>query len=126
MSLCSPIGSSSGSGVFGCCPKPHPLIVGVVLAIITAVAAYYCLESGFNRLDMAVSSFQRFAAGSLIYMGLVFSAVSVANLVFGCLQASSPSSDEDCEIQVGLSLFAPILFIPAALCFGAEVALKSR
>lgn len=111
-------------------PQTKRLVTSVALALITAVGAYWCLTHGFNRLDMAYSRLDVFAGGSMVYMGLCFSCVAVANTVYGiwktCMQEDREYTSTHMKQQVGASVLAPIVAIPAVLFMGAGAALNAR
>ncbi len=105
------------------------VIVSLVLAAITAVAAYYCLSHGFELYDVAVKSWDLFKGGALLYLGTVFTAASVANIVFAYCRATGGCNTkggflDQCNIdlrkQVVGTIFAPIIAIPFAVVAGIQ------
>lgn len=109
-----------------CDQRTLKVAVSCLLVLVTLAIAYFCLEYGFTKYDHALGSFDRFKAGAMMYMGVVFSCVAIANVVLALCHAARtvPPELDSNGAQIGLSLFAPILFIPAACCFGLQVAVK--
>lgn len=99
------------------------IMVGVVLAGLAALAAYYCLFNGYNALDTATTSFQRFTGGALVYLGACFSFVAVGNIVYTAIKAgfSKDRYEEDfMKKQIAASILAPVVMIPFAIIAGIK------
>lgn len=109
-----------------CQQKLIGMIVGIALTAIAIFATIFCLYHGFNMVDFATTSFMEFAGGALVYMGIVYSVVAIGNFFYTSYKTccSDGYKPEDILIQAGLSIFAPLVAIPAALLFGAQVALS--
>lgn len=107
------------------------LTVGIALAAVAAVAAYFCLVNGLSMLDMARTSLARFGAGFLIYSGVAFSVVAVGNALYvgGKLLLCDDGkkfrySPGEARIQVALSILAPIAAIPGIIVLGLGMAIR--
>ena len=91
------------------------LVMGIALGALAAVAAYYLILNGFNRYDMALTSFEEFAGGAMIYIGLTYSIASAANL--GCVVWTNCMRNDDkyeksnMICQLFFSIVAPIAII---------------
>lgn len=103
------------------------MTVGIALTAIAIFATIFCLYHGFNMVDFATSSFMEFAGGALVYMGIVYSVVTIGNFLYTSYKTCCSEEEYKSEhiiIQAGLSIFAPIVAIPFALMTGAQIALS--
>lgn len=97
------------------------LVVGAVLTALAAVATYYCLMNGLQRIDFASTTLLKFQAGALIYAGVAFSVVAVGNALYTgkkLLLDDSHKFNYDpskAKTQIAISLLAPIAVIPGII-----------
>ncbi|NGX60562.1 MAG: hypothetical protein K940chlam9_00023 [Chlamydiae bacterium] len=111
----------------GVCSPMTRVIVSIALITFTAIAAYFCFSSGFNRLDLAWRGMDRFVGGALVYMGLAFATAATVNAVYALYKTVFSHKNytaEEARIQIALTAFAPLAFIPAALCSGVAAAAR--
>lgn len=115
-----------GSFKFSISPKAVQLIASVALAVITATVAYFMLQYGFNRLDVAFTRMDMFIGGIMAYMGTVYAIAAFANAVFTCSQCVTGREygHEALAGQATVSILAPLAFVPAACFFGLQVAIS--
>lgn len=108
------------------------LAISVALIAVAAVATYYCLVHGLKSYDLATTSLSKFGAGFLIYSGVAFSVVAVANTVYlGCKLLCNDGKKFEYEpteakIQVAASILAPIAVIPVAIVGALGIAFSKK
>ena len=103
------------------------IVTALALFAITATAAYFMLQYGFNRIDFAVGRMDLFVGGVVAYMGTAYAIAAFANLVVPCCCSNVLEAcfgEKSLKMQAGVTLLAPLALVPAALCFGLETAVK--
>lgn len=102
------------------------VVTSIAIAVITAIAAYFMLSYGLNRLDFAFTSMDAFVGGFMAYMGVAYGITAFVNACLACSQACGSSLIDEEEhknftaMQAGISLLAPLAFVPAACCFALQ------
>ena len=76
--------------------------------------------NGYNLYDMAVTSFEKFASGAMIYIGISLVTTSAANLGYAvwknCMD-NGKYTKKDMKDQVGLTTLTSIFGLPFAISY---------
>ncbi len=130
-----PSSSYSKSGhsfKISCDGKVPCLVVGLALASLAAVAAYFCIAHGFSLYNTAYTSLELFQGGALIYMGVAFACAAVGNALYSSCKVfcGRDAQDRGLEIysgreaimQIAITCLAPIAVVPVVVMGGCSMA----